>query len=183
MRIVFPFLIIIGLGVQLSVSSCQFNQNVKCSDNKEVDIDSLTCFYENWLIHNQKGKIHISLSDEENVEELFMEYLGVIKTGEDSILLIKNDALFGLPQSPHRNGSITIYQNEKKIGRYIGFTYMFKAWVENNELIIRFHLGNSDNESIIGPLNVISFDGGVPKDFIVKYSNTAFGEYIYLETE
>ena len=87
--------------------------------------------------------------------------------------------MFGLPESPHGNGTITIYKNKCKLGKYIGFDYGFNVWINNNNLYFKSNF--SKNEPRIDTVNIISFQKGLPAYFIVNSDAAGFGDYIYLD--
>lgn len=174
MRYFFYLLFIIGLSI--GNSNCCNHPYHEC---RLAGVDSLLFSYEEWLVNNKNGKIHISLSTDEYVHEIFMEYIGSINVESDSIFLIKNEALFGTPESPHGNGSITIYKNKCWLGKYIWFNYGFSVWIENNEL----YINNLNKDGLISDtISIICFDRGIPMDFIVHTNDARFGEYIYLDS-
>ena len=158
------------------ISNCRSQQYHECELS---NIDSLLFAYEKWLIYNQNGKLHVSLSTNENIQEIYIEYIGCIYIDGDTITLIKNEAVFGLPESPHGNGTITIYKNKCKLGKYIGFDYGFNVWINNNNLYFKSNF--SKNEPRIDTVNIITFQKGLPAYFIVNSDAAGFGDYIYLD--
>ena len=171
------FCLLFTIGLSIGISNCCSHPFLKC---KLAGVDSLLFSYEEWLVYNKNGKIHISLNTDDYIHEIFMEYIGSVYIEGDSIFLIKNEALFGAPDSPHGNGSITIYKNKSRLGKYIWFDYGFNVWIDNNELCIK---NFNKNDLISDTVSIISFDRGIPRNFIIYPNDAGFGDYIYLDSD